>query len=105
MDSGAHFYKCDFQVHTPRDINWHGDRAVTEVERRDYARDFVAVCRTKGLQAVAITDHHDIVFFKYIRDAALAETDIAGQPLPVSDRLVVFPGMELTLGIPCQAIL
>ena len=22
MDKGAHFYNCDFQVHTPRDQRW-----------------------------------------------------------------------------------
>jgi len=22
MDKGAHFYRCDFQVHTPRDRQW-----------------------------------------------------------------------------------
>lgn len=26
MDKGAHFHRCDFQVHTPRDINWKGDK-------------------------------------------------------------------------------
>lgn len=105
MDSGAHFYKCDFQVHTPRDINWQGAGAVTDEERNQYALEFVAACRTKGLQAVAITDHHDITFFRYIREAALTETNGAGNPLPKTERLIVFPGMELTLGIPCQAIL
>jgi chromosome segregation protein len=105
MDSGAHFYKCDFQVHTPRDINWQGAGAVTEEERRQYAQDFVVACRARGLEGVAITDHHDLAFFKYIREAALGETDDAGKPLPPGARLVVFPGMELTLGIPCQALL
>jgi len=37
MDKGAHFYKCDFQVHTPRDINWVGDRPVSEEDRKTYA--------------------------------------------------------------------
>lgn len=105
MDTGAHFRKCDFQVHTPRDISWNGDRAVSDAERRAYAVDFVAACRAKGLGAVAITDHHDLAFFPYLRDAALAETDEAGRPLAESDRLVVFPGMELTLAVPCQALL
>ena len=105
MDHGAHFRECDLQVHTPRDINWHGAGAITDEERRQYANEFVAACRARGLQAVAITDHHDLVFFKYIRDAALSETDAAGKPLPAPKRLIVFPGMELTLGIPCQALL
>lgn len=92
MDSGAHFYRCDFQVHSPRDRQWQGDRPTSEDERVAYAESFVATCREKGLDAVAITDHHDLVFFKYIKDAA------AGNP-------IVFPGMELTLGMGCQAIL
>jgi type III restriction enzyme len=57
------------------------------------------------LDAVAITDHHDIAFFPYIRDAALAEQNASGNPLPANTRIVVFPGVELTLAVPCQAIL
>ncbi len=104
MDRGAHFHKCDFQVHTPRDLNWKGQGAVTIDERRQYAIEFVAACREKGLQAVAITDHHDLAFFDYIRQAAEIETDEAGKPLRSEQRLTVFPGMELTLGVPCQAL-
>lgn len=105
MDSGAHYYKCDFQVHTPRDLNWQGEGAATEAERDAYAREFVAACRQKGLDAVAITDHHDVCMFRYIRKAAEAETDEDGEPIPAENRLTVFPGMELTLGVPCQALL
>jgi type III restriction enzyme len=57
------------------------------------------------LDAVAITDHHDIAFFPYIRDAAAADRDANGNPLPADRRIVVFPGVELTLAVPCQAIL
>ncbi|MGH7557134.1 MAG: TrlF family ATPase, partial [Gemmatimonadota bacterium] len=105
MDYGAHFYKSDFQVHSPRDTNWEGACPTTDEERRHYAQEFVAACRAKGVQAVAITDHHDLSFFKYIREAALSETDDSGKPLAIQDRLVVFPGMELTLAVPCQALL
>ena len=63
MDDGAHYFRSDFQVHTPRDINWKGHRAVTDDERQQYAHDFVAACRQKKIQAVAITDHHDLAFF------------------------------------------
>jgi type III restriction enzyme len=105
VDRGAHFYKTDLQVHTPRDASWDGDGATTDVERGNYAREFVAGCRRQGLQAVAITDHHDVAFFRYIRDAAVLETDDQGKPLSPGERLVVFPGVELTLGIPCQALL
>ncbi len=105
MDKGAHFFKCDFQVHTPRDLNWNGAGAKTEEERRIYSEEFVSACRQKGLQAVAITDHHDVAFFKHIKAAAQSETDAQGVPLAEENRLVVFPGMELTLGVPCQALL
>lgn len=105
MDKGAHFHKCDFQVHTPRDLNWQGAGAVTEAERRQYAQEFVAVCRARGLDAVAITDHHDLCFFKYLQEAAELETDDVGNPLAPERRLTVFPGMELTLAVPCQALL
>lgn len=105
MDKGAHFHKCDFQVHTPRDLNWQGAGAVTDTERNQYAQEFVASCREKGLDAVAITDHHDLCLFKYIKQAAEQETDDAGNALPPERRLTVFPGMELTLAVPCQALL
>ena len=96
MDKGAHFYRCDFQVHTPRDQNWKGKDAVTA---------FVAYCRSHDLHAVAITDHHDMAFIPHVLRAAATETDESGEMLPPGKRLVVFPGMELTLGVPCQAIL
>lgn len=104
-DKGAHFHKCDFQVHTPRDLNWQGAGAATDDERRQYALEFVAACRAKGLSAVAITDHHDLALFKFIKEAAEKETDALGKPLQAEDRLTVFPGMELTLAVPCQALL
>ena len=66
MDRGAHFHRCDFQVHTPRDINWQGFRPASDEERKEYAKGFIAACRAKGLDAVAITDHHDMGFFPYI---------------------------------------
>lgn len=92
MDSGAHFYRCDFQVHSPRDPQWTGVRPLSEVDRRAFAAAFVTACRANSIDAVAITDHHDLAFFSYFKEAA------GGTP-------IVFPGMELTLGVPCQALL
>ncbi|MFQ1003659.1 TrlF family AAA-like ATPase [Modestobacter sp. SSW1-42] len=104
-DSGAHYRRTDLQVHTPRDAAWKGPRPSDDGSRRAYAESFVAACREKGLQAVAITDHHDLCMVRHIRNAANAETDSLGNPLPGDERLVVFPGIELTLGVPCQALL
>jgi type III restriction enzyme len=105
MDEGAHFHRCDFQVHTPRDRQWTGPDVVSDQERRLYAATLVAACRKKNIDAVAITDHHDLVFVPYIRAAAAQEQDPSGKIFPKYAQLAVFPGMELTLAVPCQAIL
>ena len=104
MDKGAHYYRCDLQIHTPRDTNWTGQERVTDHDRRAYAAELVRMCRDRGLQAIAITDHHDMLFASYVRTAAAEETDREGNELLPEQRLVVFPGMELTLGVPCQAL-
>jgi chromosome segregation protein len=104
-DKGAHFYKCDFQVHTPRDINWNGPECVADEDRQRYAAALIQACRDRDLKAIAITDHHDMAFVPWIRRAAIEETDRLGNQLPVEDRIAVFPGMELTLGVPCQALI
>src|SRR5579859_2555577 len=105
IDKGAHFYRCDMQVHTPRDRNWTGTDRVTDADRRIYAGQLVQACRDRGLQGIAVTDHHDMAFAEYVRRAAAEETDPEGKPLAQELRLVVFPGMELTLSVPCQALL
>ena len=106
MDNGAHFYKCDFQVHTPRDLGWSGADAATDKDRKAYAEELVLACRQKGLGAIAITDHHDFAFFPYIKRAAQDEVNDHGAPIDAAQRLIVFPGIELTLTAPaCQALL
>ena len=69
------------------------------------AARMVRACREKGIGAIAITDHHDFAFVRFVRQAAATETDERGETLPESDRLIVFPGLELTLAVPCQALL
>lgn len=105
MDKGAHFYRCDLQVHTPRDRNWGGSECSTDEQRKQYATNLVQACRAGGLQGIAITDHHDMAFVEYVRAAVAEESDNEGKPIPKESQLVVFPGMELTLGVPCQALL
>lgn len=104
-DKGAHYHRSDFQVHSPRDRQWKGDACVTDEERADYAVNLIAACRDKCLDAIAVTDHHDMAFVKYVREAAAQETDAEGNELSDRERIVVFPGIELTLAVPCQAIL
>lgn len=104
-DEGGHFFRADFQVHTPRDTQWTRVRPTDEAGRKAWAESFVAAARDKGLHAVAISDHHDFTYFPYIKEAAEHETAADGTPIPERERLVVFPALELTLSVPCQAIL
>jgi len=107
VDRGARFYKCDFQVHTPRDSNWAGEfsTVTSEADRTAYAKAFVEACRRKGLTGIAITDHHDLCLFPFVRDAAAAEAKPDGSNYLPHEKLVVFPGIELTLSEPsCQAL-
>lgn len=78
MDKGAHFYRCDFQVHTPRDLGWTGPSATTDDERLAYGKRLIAACRERGINAVAITDHHCMTFVPHIRQAAAEETAADG---------------------------
>ena len=105
MNKGARYFKCDFQVHTPRDLQFTGQPYVSDDDRKTYSENFIKSCREKKIDAVAITDHHDLYFYKYIRQASLDEVDSEGNPIPEFRRIVVFPGMELTLDVPCQALL
>jgi energy-coupling factor transporter ATP-binding protein EcfA2 len=104
-DKGAHFYRCDLQVHTPRDRNWTGADRIVDADRQAYASTLVQACRDCDLNGIAITDHHDMAFVEYVRKAAADETTSEGKPLSKEQRLVVFPGIELTLSVPCQALL
>lgn len=104
MDKGAHYVKADLQVHTPRDPNWKLS-CKTDEQREEFAQTFVGACRGAGVGAVAITDHHDFGFVPWIRGAAEIERGEDGELLDPENRLVIFPGLELTLAVPCQALL
>ena len=112
MDKGAHFYRTDFQIHTPRDSGWTGCKPITAEERLAFARTFVAKCRELGIQVVGITDHHDICFIKYFQVAAQEQEGISGGVdwhniivEPERQNPIIFPGVEVTLQLPCQCII
>lgn len=104
MDKGTHFYKCDFQIHSPRDRRWNGPRPTEDTDRLEHAKQFIKLCRDKGITAVAVTDHHDVCFVKYYQLAAQDEAGESGPVDPSRQNPVIFPGVELTLNDPCQAI-
>ncbi len=115
--SYATWRKCDFQVHTPRDPNWQGERpigldeiiqetgvAATQADvdfaRSEWANHFVDKCLEKGLQAIAITDHHELVMVPYVQREIAARVSEGN-----SCDLWVFPGMELTAHGGVQALI
>ncbi|MGH8501214.1 MAG: AAA family ATPase [Gammaproteobacteria bacterium] len=102
---GASFHKCDLQVHTLRDANWNGPFHRLN-DRVAFAQALVADCRRKSIEAIAITDHHDLCLWRIIHDAAQNEQKPAGSANQEEASPVVFPGVELTLSNPaCQALL
>src|SRR5690242_9744802 len=122
MDKGAHFYKCDFQVHSPRDNQWNGNRygfasvdiatltpkqiATLTAEREQFGREYLDKVHQQGLNAIAITDHHDIAFAKVIRKVAQEENAVFEASREHHKKNTVFPGIELTLDNPiCQCLI
>lgn len=112
----ASWRKCDFQVHTPRDPNWRGPRPIgvgddldgelatvgdVDLARASWAKSFIDHCVRRGLEAIAITDHHEMTMLPYVQ-AEIAERR---ERDPVFD-LWLFPGMELTChgGVQCLII-
>ena len=122
MDKGAHFYRCDFQVHSPRDRGWTGKKfgVTTELittltpdikqqiidDRIQFAKEYLEKVRNAGLNAIAITDHHDVVSLKTIRKLALEQNEEFIAASQSEKVLSIFPGIELTLANPvCQCII
>jgi type III restriction enzyme len=44
------------------------------------------------------------MFVKYVRNQARVERDVDGNEVPPEKQIVVFPGIEVTLNVPCQAL-
>lgn len=122
MNKGAKFYKCDFQVHSPRDTAWTGERfgvrtpdleKLSEEDKKDiierreqFCKEYLEKIRNAGLNAIAMTDHHDVTFVKHLRKVANEENDIFELTGETEKMITVFPGIELTISSPpSQAIL
>lgn len=118
MDKGAHFYKCDFQVHSPRDRNWTGEKFGVNLEdlesltpeqkqqitddRIQFSKEYLEKIRTAGINAVAITDHHDVNSVKLIRQIAEDENQAFIDSLQFEKVVTIFPGIELSLSNPAS---
>lgn len=91
-------YRCDFHVHSPRDRRYKGwpVKDMTLDGLYAWARILLGECRKRGLNAVAITDHHDLVSAFIMLEVAMNEG---------YDDLWVFPGLEITSKEGIQAML
>ena len=94
---GAVWRKTDLQIHTPRDPNWTGEAPVDDAGRKAWADAFVVECLKRGLGAIAITDHHDVVMASYVQDAINRSDQANG-------RLWLLPGMEVTCNDSVQCL-
>ena len=113
--SFAYWKKCDFQLHTPRDPNWNGPRPIgideiieetgekateedVDIARIQWANGFIDQCNTRNLEAIALTDHHEMVMVPYVQ--RVINERKTNDP---NWDLWLFPGMELTAhgGVQC----
>jgi chromosome segregation protein len=103
LHPGAVWKRVDFQVHTPRDTQWKGATfsGNSEEDRRkriDWAKALIREARKRGLDAIAITDHHDLAYIEVVRTAVRE----LGEEL--KGEFWVFPGMEVTCDDSCQCL-
>ncbi len=73
-DWDALVFRCDFQVHCPRGRQWRDAAPGNDDERAGYAAGLIVACLARGLDAIAIADHHDMAFMRFVRQAAAQET-------------------------------
>ncbi|MFI6602137.1 TrlF family AAA-like ATPase [Nonomuraea sp. NPDC050536] len=86
----SQWFKCDLQVATPgwnfkMPPGWSGNLN-NEADRRDFADLYMARLKERGIQVVALADHHT--------GAWTEEMQLAGAKVGI----VVFPGVEITTG-------
>lgn len=101
---GAVWKKTDFQIHTPRDPQWTGSAHLAggsvenEDARQAWMDSFIQTCIEKGLNAIAITDHHDFCFVEYAQKSIEKLPEDSGKPW-------LFPGIEITCNDAVQCIM
>ncbi|MCP1835445.1 energy-coupling factor transporter ATP-binding protein EcfA2 [Bradyrhizobium sp. USDA 4532] len=100
LHPGTTWHKCDFQCHTPRDLNWVGSPGLPggneagELARQQWADSFIDAAEAAKLQAIAVSDHHDICLSAYVLQAAERR----------GSTVRVFPAVEITCSDNAQCI-
>lgn len=84
MDSGAHFYRCDLQVHSPLELEFKPGADSKDAKAVSAAAEkWVDAATTAGLDVVALTDHNDVGFLDVVQNKA-------------DGKLIVYPGVEVS---------
>ena len=87
---GAEFRKTDLQIHSPRDLNWEGVRP-EGATREEYCRLFIEKCVSEGLNAIAITDHHEGVYaYKIIETLEKLQAESIRQAMLAPDSRIFY---------------
>ncbi|MGX1350660.1 chromosome segregation protein [Bradyrhizobium elkanii] len=100
LHPGTTWHKCDFQCHTPRDLNWAGSpdlpggNEADELARQQWADSFIDAAEAAKLTAIAVSDHHDICLSAYVLQAAQRR----------GSAVRVFPAVEITCSDNAQCI-
>lgn len=96
---GATWRKADLQCHSPRDRAWTappnlpGGTPDFEAARAAWADSFIHECKTRNIELIAVTDHHDMTFVPYVVASSVRE----GSAL-------VLPGVEVTCADNAQCL-
>jgi ABC-type dipeptide/oligopeptide/nickel transport system ATPase subunit len=100
LHPGTTWRRCDLQCHSPRDRGWIGTISLPggtpeyEHARANWAEDFVRAAATRGVTAIAVTDHHDVCMARYVQAAAKR----------LDSGVLVYAGIEITCKDNAQCI-
>ena len=91
-------FRCDFHLHSPRDRRYKGWLAdnMTLSGLYDWSRCILRECRSRQINVIGVTDHHDLLSAFITLEIAKTED---------YQDIWVFPGLEITTEQGIQAIL
>ena len=91
-------FRCDFHLHSPRDRRYKGWLAenMTLSGLYDWSRCILSECRSRQINVIGVTDHHDLLSAFITLEVSKAEG---------YQDIWVFPGLEITTEQGIQAIL
>ncbi|HRU01816.1 MAG TPA: hypothetical protein P5239_08950, partial [Victivallales bacterium] len=85
--NGAKFYWADLHIHTPACHGFKmpsGANINDETWKKEFAREYIKKARGKNITILGITEHNDVSWIDYIKEAA------------DGTEIKVFPGFEIT---------